>query len=358
MQQNLWFTTLSTRQDRFLVEAPDTRQLEQARLPGGMLDLYVRPRWQNLPGNVINEPEKPRGRGMWAYAFPNASKIGLKYVGEGWYHLKMQPGQKEYVDVELTGGPMPVRSETLHLSPRAGGLAGQPASGEAAAEISVRPGSSVTIVAHGLVRVHPERQPNGPDGFPERSKQGTPQLAAAYLLSKKSAFVGSDLVGALIGSFDNFQTAFPVGGASTFMVPETATRLWLAVNDRLGEYADNREKGFDLTILHEDVTRLPTRLGRPGNAANGLPAFLAPGANLPRLEIDVMLHHAANRALLPNGYVAYAIYASHDDDPPRPRQPICGSCGGGQGSAAALTMTLAGVGLVAFRRRRARRRGD
>jgi hypothetical protein len=71
-------------------------------------------------------------------------------------------------------------------------------------------------------------------------------------------------VGALVGSFNNFRTAFKIGGGVQVKVPEGATYLALAINDLKGLYNDNNGKGFRVKVIQ-----------RPGkNIASGAPAIL------------------------------------------------------------------------------------
>ena len=309
LQQNLQLTKLSTVRDSFLLGSE--RIVEGL---GGATNLYyLRARWANVPASQINKDPDKRSKGLWNYRFPNAARIGLKPIGNGWYSIQLKPNETTRVEVEMTGGTMPHPGKEYKVSPRAGGRFGNPPSGDKAVPIPVKPGMTVTIVAEGLISVdrtrpslfHKEYARNGPDGFVAKEPRGE------YLLNAKGAYAGSEHVGALIGSFDEFKTAFKIGGTSTFLVPDKVTTLWLAVNDVVGQYDDNSGKGFKVTAILTPPMFLPTRLASPGNANNGMPAGAELGANLPRFNVDVLRVDEKRKLLRPAGYVSYAVYVSH-----------------------------------------------
>jgi hypothetical protein len=303
MNKNLYFTTASTVKDRFLIQSP------RQEGPGGVNVYKLRARWANLPDKLINkDPLKPVS-GRWNYRFTNAAKIGLKDIGNGWYRIELKPNQQVWVDVEMTGGTMPVKVGQYKLSSRAGGLAATPPSGEPPLSIPVKPGMMVTVVANGLVNVSRDVKrfsANGPDGFVDREMS-----QREFLLNPKGAFAGWQNIGALIGSFDNFNTSFVVGGTRSFIVPDKVERLSLAINDVAGDYEDNTGKGFSLSVILTPPMFLPTRLASPGNPGNGLPVLAAPGVNLPQFHVDVLQFEERNKLLRPAGYVSYAVYNTH-----------------------------------------------
>lgn len=314
MQQNLQLTKLSTVRDSFLLGSARTEGV------GGGNLYYLRARWANVPASRTNkDPARPR-RGLWNYRFINAARIGLRSLGNGWYRIQLRPNQTTRVSVEMTGGTMPYPIQAFVVSPRAGGQSASPPSGDKPVTVAVKPGMGVTIVAEGLISV--DRAPiaaiagrgranrrvystNGPDGFVAREPRGE------YLLNSRSAYTGAEHVGALIGSFDGFKTAFRIGGSSSFMVPDGATTLSLAVNDVAGQYGDNSGAGFSVTAVLTPPMFLPTRLSSPGNVNNGMPAGAEVGVNLPRLNIDVLRFDERRKLLRPAGYVSYAVYMSH-----------------------------------------------
>jgi hypothetical protein len=361
-QQNLAIVTASTIKERFLLQAPAPRDGASNNDSWDYTqphDFLLRTRWDNLPDGYVAPPGQP-AKGQWSYAFPNAKDLGLKDLGGGVYSVELKPGEQKLVDVELTGGKMPAAPDTLQLSPRAGGLAIAPPTGEKPVPIAVTPGMSLSIIATGDVQVGPERQPNGPDGFADKrlveaQVQGNGRDLPRLLMSAGSAYVAGEHVGALIGSFDDFKTAFVIGGAATFQVPAHASTLWLAVNDEAGGYDDNRGQGFEVTVLRTPPSSLPTRLASAGNPNNGLPAAGGPGADFPRFTIDVFGVDAKRRALRPNGYVAWAVYASHEDEGGPAPDPGTG-CAAAQTAAPGAAFLMLGVGAVVARQTLRRRR--
>lgn len=306
LQQNLTFSQLSTLRDSFLIQAAKQES------PEGFLEYLLRTRWKNLPEKFVSpDPDKPV-KGRWNYRFPNAVAIGLNPIGNGYYLVRLRPGEERRVEVEITGGAMPMSTRVFQLSPRAGGHAVNPPSGEPPLIVPVKPGMMVTIVAKGLITLdrYDKRHPqNTPEGFSDRELSNK-----RFLMSPKGAYVPSENIGTLIGSFDqNFRTSFRIGGASSFVVPAKATRLFLAVNDIAGQYKDNTGKGFEINVVMTPPVLLPTRLAIAGNAAIGLPGRADPGANLPRLDIDLINLERAEKLLRPAGYVSYSVYGSHPE---------------------------------------------
>ena len=296
--QNLTYTTLSTVRDSFLVSA---RGLEKSS--SGPIEYVLRPRWRNVPSGAISP--KPK-KGFWSYRFLTAKQLKLKDLGKGYYSMLLYPGQERRVDIELTGGKMPAQVSHWTLSPQAGGVLLSPAGGQPPLEIPVKEGQIMTIIAQGLISVDPQRfPPNGPNGFALREPE------RGFLLSSSNFVAASQAVGAVIGSFDKFRTAFVVGSDTTFAVPAKATRLFLAINDQAGAYTNNTGQGFTINLVVSDPVFVPTRLASLPNQVPGAPARLRAGSNLPELDIDVMMLDRKLRQLRPTGYVAYGIYDSH-----------------------------------------------
>ena len=302
VQQNLYFTTASTVKDRFLLAAP------RQEGPGGVNLFYLRARWTNVPAERIDLVGRRPRPGMWTVRFPTAARIGLKDRGKGWYSIALKPNEQRLIDIVLTGGAMPHPATRFVVSPRAGGQSAYPASGDKPYTLKVKPGMMVNIVAGGLIYVDPGRKKpaSGPDGFFDREMNGE------FLLSSKSAYTGREHIGALIGSFDNFRTSFLIGGSSSFIVPDNATDLSLAVNDLAGSFNDNTGRGFTVTAILSPPSDLPTRILAAGNPGNGDPARAALGGDLPRLNIDVLQADERRKGLRPAGYVSYVVYFSHE----------------------------------------------
>jgi hypothetical protein len=301
-QQNLTFTSLSTVKKTFQLVGP-TREGQHVTV-----EYLLRPRWRNVPERVQGPPDRPSQRGRWSYRFLNAAAIGLKPVRGGFYLVELKPGESKEVEIEITGAAMPMQTLRTRVGPRAGGAAVRPPSGDKPVTLPVKPGTMLTLVASGLVAVdlsHEKERPTGPEGYPDRRFAEFPML-----MGKASAFVGWENVGALIGSFDAFKTAFRIGGATSVVVPDRATRLYLAVNDIRGLYGDNKGRGYDVRIVVTDPFFLPTRLTEVGIPAVGLPGRGELGANIPQLNIDLLNLDARRRLVRPAGYVSFAAFDS------------------------------------------------
>jgi hypothetical protein len=321
-QINLTYTSLSTRRDTFLIRAPGTVS------PGAPKeDYFLHVRWENLPPDQYTRPGKKEHwwhrwwhcladwfhkRKRWEAHFVNAAALGLQPVGNGYYSLRLAPGEEVQAEIELTGVEMPTPSQGFHVSPRAGGQLLQPASGEAALEVPIIPGGIITIVARGLIAVMPD--PSGTlVSAASHNANGfiVPRLVEErFLLSR--VWTPWQHVGSLIAAFKpDFSDSFVVGTEGTFFVPPDASKLYLAVNDIAGGYGDNSGQGFDVNVVATPPVTLPTKLSWPANPQLGLPGLPQPAANLPLLTIDVLRVDQAQKAVQPIGYVAYAVYATH-----------------------------------------------
>jgi hypothetical protein len=272
--------------------------------------------------------------------FTNASAIGLHPLGNGYFAMRLKPGEEKEVKLEITGGEMPNPSKQYKLSAKAGGTLLQPSSGDPPLEIPVKEGSMVSIVALGLISVNlnnPPPPPDGPGAAPrpasaqtEPPVQNDPngytdrrQIEQHFLLHR-GIYHPEERIGAVIASFDNFRTSFVVGADSTFVIPKNRKVLSLAVNSVAGKYGAATGE-FEVNVVAGEALTLPTRLTARGSAANprfGAPALMQPGANLPQFVVDVGLRD--HKRLIPRGYVAYAVYASHDEKAPplSPGKPL------------------------------------
>ncbi len=98
----------------------------------------------------------------------------------------------------------------------------------------------------------------------------------SFLLSGK-VYAPNEHIGAIVGSFDGFKTAFVVGADKSFIVPQGVTKLALAVNDVVGQFKNNRDGKFTLYVFISDPRTLPTQYMAPGNPALGQPVVLEAG---------------------------------------------------------------------------------
>lgn len=300
-QINLAYVSASTIKERFLISVPK-EPIVAEETPKGGIEYILRAHWDNLP------PKFQTGSKPFKYRITNASAIGLKSIGHGYYAVRLKPGDQKRVMLEITGGEMPHPNVQYKLSAKAGGDLLQPASGEPPLAIPVKPGSIVSILARGLINVE-KHPPSNAGGYAEREP-----VRERFLLPGEY-YRPEDYVGAVVASCDKFRTGFVVGTDSTFVIPEHCDTLFLAVNYIAGRYTDNKG-AFDVNVVVGDPVFLPARLPPRGLVANpkfGVPAQMQPGSMLPQLVVDVAQRFKKPKfyRLIPTGYVAYAIYESH-----------------------------------------------
>ncbi len=339
--RNLTYISTSTVRDTFLVSTIGVEPPPGANT----LDYILRVDWQNIPPDIIKG---------WNYRFTNAERIGLRDLGNGYFSMSMNIGEEKLVAIEIAGGEMPVAPNQYLLSPRAGGTLLPKPSGEPPLDLVVQPGKMMTIITHGLINVDPQNdriRENDPNGFSDST------WSYARFLLPSDYHGPSQNIGALIGSFDNFKTAFVIGADMTFLVPEGASQLSLAINDTSGAYDNNRGKGFELNVVITEPLFLPTRLAASGNPSAGQPARPRVGSNLPEFDIDVYQAIAfpeqRDKLLQPTGYVAYAVYASH----PRQGGDEC-ACGSASAASLAFSSFVAILGLAVIYRNISRKTKD
>jgi hypothetical protein len=339
--RNLTYTTLSTIRDRFLIstkgmKAPPGKtiryifRVDAVNLPQSFMHPNLKRSARmakntkgrastHFPGNdTKDQPAEDKPVQVfddWNVTFPNAREIGIKQLKNGYFMLPMKVGQEQFIDIEITGGKMPVNSDEYLLSPKAGGTLLPNPSGVAPLKISVQPGKMVTILASGLINVNPTTQKvkdNGANGFLHKAAKGKQFLLPA------DYYEPSENIGAVIASFDNFKTAFVIGADASFIVPKDVFSVSLAINDIDGQYDRNTGRGFTLNVIITEPQFLPTRLATPGHINLGIPARPQVGSNLPQIRINAYQlipvegpNGKKANILKPTGYVTYAIYKTH-----------------------------------------------
>ncbi|HKE32365.1 MAG TPA: hypothetical protein VKD65_11620 [Candidatus Angelobacter sp.] len=324
-QINLQYTTMSTHRDKIVIRAPGTP------VPGAPKDNYaLRVRWDNVPKGQVRDPGHHEEdeehwwhwfcrlfhhrRKYWQAQFVNAAALGIKPLkAKGYYGLQLAPGEQVTAEIELAGFVMPVPSQAIHVSPRAGGQVLSPGSGEAAVAVTIPAGGMVTVVARGQIAVFGQSDTGAAGQLHNANGFAARELDGQHFLLSSRVFPPWLFTGALIGAFKpDFSDSFFIGTEGTVFAPPEATTLFLAVNDVAGQFGDNSGAGFDLNVVATPPTVLPTKLSWPANPKLGLPAFPQPAANLPMLVIDFARVDAANKAIIPIGYVAYGVYDAHD----------------------------------------------
>jgi hypothetical protein len=315
MQENLTYVSASTIKESFLIAAPkearpakDEDKDKDADYDDG-IEYILRAHWDNLPHKFLT------GKSPFKYRITNDDALRLKDLGKGYYSLRLKPGEQKHVLVDITGGEMPHPNVQYKLSAKAGGQLLLPSSGAPPLAIPVKAGSTVSILTRGLATIG-DHVATDANGYQLR-EEFKPRAVAEKFLLPGGFYRPEDHIGAVIGSCDKFHTAFVIGTASTFAVPEHCDTLLLAINDIAQRYDDNKGE-FEVNVVAGDPVFLPARLPTRGSAAIpqfGIPAQMQPGNILPQLVFDVgqrFKKRHFNR-LIPTGYVAYAIYASHPE---------------------------------------------
>ncbi len=167
---------------------------------------------------------------------PNATALGLRPLPNepGWYAMPTRVGRESQLQLQFSGFALPYKTQTVRLV--AGDSSGRPDVWRTA----VRPGQIVSVFAFGRIDLDGDGPipPTAAGGF-VRNDSVTRTLAVAapppYLLSIRR-YAPQQYAGALIGSFDGFETSFVIGTNASFAVPERAQQLSLAVNARSTDY--------------------------------------------------------------------------------------------------------------------------
>jgi len=122
---------------------------------------------------------------------------------------------------------------------------------------------------------------NGPEGLSLRGRDRFFKSAGpnVRLLAPGQA------PGALVGSFDNFATAFPVGDGVEVTVPRGATFLALAINDATGAHGNNAGPGFRVKVVERTVA---AGSPSPGSSleSESWPLTRGPNPSMPRGRED------------------------------------------------------------------------
>jgi len=332
MQRNLSYVTTSTVKENFLITSACREKTQSAatnsynkECADPVQEFILRVAWSNIAADQQCNHSPNRAelakcelRTKWTYVFPTAKVLGLKHLGNGYYRITLKGNETRLIPITLIGGKMPVDPVAVTLSAQAGGKAINPQSGEMFRDVPVKAGQVLTIIATGQIFLQPgeRKTPNGPDGVQIKFDQNltTAAASAPRFLLNSSFYNPFDRVGALIGSFDGFRTSFVIGSNSTFMVPEGATTLSLAVNDVAGGFSDNTG-AFVVNIIPSDPIIPPTRLALTAAPGLGVPVALQPGVALPQLQIDLYRRLPGRKPrtglLRPAGNAIYAVYGSH-----------------------------------------------
>ena len=261
----------------------------------------------------VVRPLQPAGEQRWDV--PNGDRVGLRPIrGEpGWYEMPIAGGEVKRLQMRFRGRPLPYRTNHQRLAPM------DSAGRMATARYDVKPGQVVTVVAFGRTDVD---GPNGP--LPPTSPTGftlpeeAPRSARAGLPLRRGYYDPTQHVGALIGTFDNWEHSFVVGRAGSFVVPEEGGTLQLAVNAPQ-ETLRMMTGEYEVNVITTVAPRAPTRTATRGDATYRIPVTYDPWRVLTSLNVytyDVIDDpvdegRLVGRTLRPMGEAHYSIYASH-----------------------------------------------
>lgn len=191
--------------------------------------------------HVIQQQER-------GWSFSNAADLGLQPVADqpGWYILPIREGEIRRLEVEFEDVRLPYETRTMRLQAGEDGQQGM-------LRIPVESGQVIGLFTSGAV------DPDGPNGrLAPTSANGFVQAPTRQrFLLGDGPYRASEHVGALIGSFDGFETAFPVGRGATFVVPEQASTLTLAANVPL-DLLDRATGAFDIAVVQRPPLQVPT----------------------------------------------------------------------------------------------------
>jgi hypothetical protein len=216
----------------------------------------------------------PEGTSRWTVQ--NVAELGLKPVkGErNLYEMPIRFGEAKRVQLRFEGMELPYKTERHQFNPR--GQEGNPN----ILRIPAKGGEVVTVVAFGEIDLDgPDRPlpPTSPTGrivaSPSTDRGGAAAVGLTPWLLTRGYYTPNEFAGALIGSFDNFETSFVVGRSSSIVVPPNASALSLAVNAPRGTFA-NITGLYDLFTIVTTAPATPTHTSIQGDATFHIPPQL------------------------------------------------------------------------------------
>jgi hypothetical protein len=199
---------------------------------------------------------------------------GATPAGERLYRANARPGGEHVLDIVVDPPPVRIPGSTVRVPAGTGGRE------RPAVQVEVRPNELVTVIASGIVEIG--GRPVSALGAPAVQGEQDQQPVTRGPGVRGPAPPATDRVGALLGSFDGFQTTFVVGNAATVKVPEGATSLGLRIADQEGGHDRQRGPGYTLQVVRTTVD--PWMLAanpEVGRTVRGDDVFVTVGANLP-----------------------------------------------------------------------------
>ncbi len=257
------------------------------------------------------KPRPPRvGTDRWQVT--NADQLGLKPVqDEGeWYQMPIKHGEIKRVALEFTGRPLPYQTVKHAFNPATAG--GEPN----ILRIPVKPDEVATVLAFGQIDLDGLDGPSAPT-TPTGFVDTTAAQQRRYLLTE-GYYAPNEYAGALIGSFNNFETSFVVSRNLSVVVPDNANALSLAVNAVRGAYA-SITGAYEIFTVITPAPRVPTHTRIRGDATYQIPPSFDLWEVLTSLNIYTYYQRTEvdegggvrSRTSHPLGFVHYSIFDSH-----------------------------------------------
>jgi hypothetical protein len=260
--------------------------------------------------------------GRWQ--IQNADELGLRPVkGErNLYEMPIKYEEAKVAKLRFVGLPLPYKTERHQFDPRG------PNGDHNTLRIPARAGQVVTVVAFGEIDLDGPGLPLAPTSptgrslsqstpSPDRVNAVTPQSRPPWLLSR-GYYTPEEYAGALIGSFDNFETSFVVGRSASFIVPAEAGALSLAVNATRGAF-DRITGSFDLFTIVTQAPLTPTHTVIQGDGTFHPPRRIELWEHLTGLNVSTYYPTVRRRdngtilsqTLNPWGSAHFTVFDSH-----------------------------------------------
>lgn len=199
----------------------------------------------------------------------NAKELGITPVkGErDMYEMPIRHGEIKRVQVVFTGRDLPYKTVKHNFNP-----VGQDGTNNVL-RIPVTPGRVATVISFGEIDLD---GPNGPLRPTTATGMTVPRIGntpatVPYLLSE-GYYSPNEYAGALIASFDNFQTSFVVGRSASIQVPAQASQLSLSVNWQRGAFR-GITGGYEIFVVDNPAPNSPTHTSIQGDATFNIPRF-------------------------------------------------------------------------------------
>jgi hypothetical protein len=207
----------------------------------------------------------------------NAGQLGLQQVkGEHeWYRMPLKKNELKQLQLQFTDMTLPYQTVRRTLRPAlADGTPNK-------LQISVNPGTVLAVIAFGQL----DLDGSGPIGSTSAAGIPLPRYGKEYLL-RQCFYTAHDYAGALIGSFNNFETSFLVGRSIALVIPAGARTLSLAVNAPLGQYSAITGS-YDIVTIERPENAIPAHTIISGDDRCGIPQTMELWEVLTSLNISV-----------------------------------------------------------------------